>query len=220
LTESKSKKKNVYQPEFIEISHPKTNKTHRFVFTTVFPFSFSFFSIEYTKDDILNSEKNRSELTKPIKFHLDPNILEKTQPQGASPSSTIINKSTKSPYKKLADSIHSENNDEDVSLPSNTITSSTSENLSKEFNTSSDKVTRQIRPGDRVKNNTKKQLNNPQSSLHEADWYRRSIEMNKDHSDDAKQIQLISDKHISQTNFDQQQAYIIKNKCSLLKLIY
>ena len=68
-------------------------------------------------------------------------------------------------------------------------------------------------------NYEKIQINNLQSnsSLHEVDWYRRSIEINKDQLDEANQIQLITNKHISQTKFQHQQANIIKNKCSLLQ---
>ena len=92
----------------------------------------------------------------------------------------------------------------------------TSENLSKENNSSSDKIPntsiRQIRPGDRVKSNSKRQSSRP--SLHEADWYRRSIDIKDDHPDEAKQVQLLSNQHVSQAKFDQQQAHIIKNKRS------
>jgi hypothetical protein len=136
-----------------------------------------------------------------------------SQPQGSAPSTTTtVNKSNT--FSKLADSILSENDEDDFSLPNNTMTSSISQNisLSEKLNSSS---SRQIRPGDRVKNSSKRQLTNPSSqlsTLHEADWYRRSVEKNKEHRDKAKQIQLISDKHISQTKFDQQQARIIQNK--------
>ncbi len=171
----------------------------------------SSFSVEDTKDDLLNSEKNRFELTKSIKPYSDTNLREQNQPQGAA---TI----RKSPNSKLADKTLSENDEENVSLTNHTLTSSISETLSKEINSLSEKLSnREIRPGDRVKSNSKRQLINRQSkrSLHEADWYRQSMETNKDYRNELKQVQLISNKHLSQTKFDQQKANLIENKHNL-----
>jgi len=52
-----------------------------------------------------------------------------------------------------------------------------------------------------------------QASLHEADWYRRSIETNKDHRNDVKQIRLNEKQYVSQTQFDHRQANLIENHC-------
>ncbi|CAF3598448.1 unnamed protein product [Adineta steineri] len=175
--------KDFYQPEYIEIFHPKSNNTYR---------------IKYTKDDFLNSDKNRLELLKSIKLLSNTNIRE----------TTLL------PNKKLIDAVYSKHDDEDLSLLNNITTSS----HSKETNSLSDRLTnsssRQIRPGDRVKNNSKRQLIDPRSksSLYEANWYRRSIETNKDHRNDVKQMQLTKDKRISQKKVDQRQAHIIKNR--------
>ncbi|UJR28700.1 hypothetical protein I4U23_009929 [Adineta vaga] len=125
LNGSKSSVKDIYQAEFIEIFHSKTNRTYR---------------VEYTKDDFLNSEQNRFELINSIKSISDTNIRENAHPQGTNPSS----------YQKLANKIHAENDEDDLSLQNTTTMSSVSERLT---NSSS----RQIRPGDRVKKNYKRQ---------------------------------------------------------------
>ncbi len=153
----------------------------------------SFSSAEYTKDDLPNSEKNRFESIKPS---FDTNLREQTRPQGAASLPATI--------RKLPDTTLSDNDEDNISLTNHTLTS----NLSKETNSSSEKLSnRDVR----VKNDSKKQLIDHQS-LHEADWYRRSIEINKDHRNEMKQIQLISNKHLSRMKFEQQKANLIENK--------
>ncbi|CAF3494941.1 unnamed protein product [Rotaria sp. Silwood1] len=193
----------LYQPEFIEIFHSKSNKTYR---------------VEYTEDDVLNSNKN--ELIKSIQCLSDINMRETTQPQGTIPSTIInsTNQSMISPYEKLPENILSENDEEDSFVLNDTNPSLNSQNLVQEINSLSEKLTnsssRQIRPGDRVKTKKKKKFIDHQtiSSSYESNSYRRSIETIQEYRNRTKPIQLINNRQNSQTKFDQQQTSLLRNR--------
>ena len=189
--QSKSKQQNLYRSDSDEVPRRKNDKTYRFdrIFSIPFQYSIPVSSLEYTSDELSTSEKDQLPLTKSIRPYSNTNIREQTRPQGNAFSSSPTN--NKSSYSKPMETDEEEG--EDFSLPNQTITSSTSENLSN----------RQIRPGDRVKNKIKTQptSRSSKSSIQEADRYRRSMETNQDHRNEPKQPQLISEKHPSQMNF-------------------
>ncbi|CAF1168462.1 unnamed protein product [Adineta ricciae] len=133
LIGSKSSMKDFYQAEFLEVFHPKTNRAYR---------------VEYTKDDFLNSQKNRFELINSVRSISDINSREAAHPQGTSPSS--IRQSSPPSYKTFTKTYHSDTEEDDLSLQNNTTVSSLSERIT-------NGSTRQIRPGDRVKNIKKRQ---------------------------------------------------------------
>ncbi|CAF4848996.1 unnamed protein product, partial [Rotaria sp. Silwood1] len=203
LIGSNLNKDTLYQPEFIEIFHSKSNKTYR---------------VEYTEDDVLNSNKN--ELIKSIQCLSDINMRETTQPQGTIPSTIInsTNQSMISPYEKLPENILSENDEEDSFVLNDTNPSLNSQNLVQEINSLSEKLTnsssRQIRPGDRVKTKKKKKFIDHQtiSSSYESNSYRRSIETIQEYRNRTKPIQLINNRQNSQTKFDQQQTSLLRNR--------
>ncbi|CAF4620540.1 unnamed protein product [Rotaria sp. Silwood1] len=203
LIGSNLNKDTLYQPEFIEIFHSKSNKTYR---------------VEYTEDDVLNSNKN--ELIKSIQCLSDINMRETTQPQGTIPSTIInsTNQSMISPYEKLPENILSENDEEDSFVLNHTNPSLNSQNLVQEINSLSEKLTnsssRQIRPGDRVKTKKKKKFIDHQtiSSSYESNSYRRSIETIQEYRNRTKPIQLINNRQNSQTKFDQQQTSLLRNR--------
>ncbi|CAF3483834.1 unnamed protein product [Rotaria sordida] len=196
LIGSKLNKDYFYQPEFIEIFHPKSNKIYH---------------IRYTEDDFLNSDKNQ--LIKSIQFSSDINMREITQSQGTVPSTitTSTNQSMISPYEKLPENILSENDEEDSFVLDHTNPSLNSQNLIQETNSFSEKLTynssRQIRPGDRVKTKNKKKIINQQtiSSSYESNSYRQSIETIQEYRNKTKPMQLISNRQTPQTN-------ILKNR--------
>ena len=146
-------------------------------------------SLEYTSDDLSHSEKDQLPLTKSIKPYANTNVREQTRPQGTAFSPLPL--TDKSPHSKTM-----EIEEEDFSLRSQTITSSTLENLS----LSEKNPNRQIRPGDRVKNNIKKQRTDRSS--------KSSI-----HQDDR------NEKHLSQMKFDPRQANPVGNKRNFLRLV-
>ncbi|CAF4401562.1 unnamed protein product [Rotaria sp. Silwood2] len=131
---------------------------------------------------------------------------------------TSTNQSILSPYEKLPENILSENDEEDSFVLNYINPSLNSQNLVQEINSLSEKLTnsssRQIRPGDRVKTKNKKKITDHQkiSSSHESNSYRRSIETIQEYRNKTKPIQLISNRQISQTKFDQQQTNILKNR--------
>ena len=191
LVGSKSKKKDLYQAEFIEIVDSKSKQSYRCVETIEAPpiaVYLHFSSVDYTKDDILNVDKNRLELVKSIRPLSDVTALEQNQPQGANPKSAVrLANPLASSDRKLADDTLSDNDQTSSAVASQNL-SKDIPSLSERLNSSS---SRQIRPGDRVKSGSKRQLNDP-----------RSAENSKDHRDPMKQIPPIGQKRNSQSKLD------------------
>ncbi|CAF4483536.1 unnamed protein product [Rotaria socialis] len=207
LVGSKPNKSNLYQPGFIEIFHPKSNRIYR---------------VEYVvDDDLLHSDNNRLELIKSMQCLSDITTHKKTRPQDAAQSTTMtsIDPLIVSSYKKLSENILSENDEDDFSALNDTNISFNSQNLVHELNSLSEKLTlsssRQIHPGDRVKTTGKKKYIDHQasSSLNESNPYRKSIETLEEYRNKTtKPIQLMNNRRSSKTKFDQQQANTLKNR--------
>ena len=135
-------------------------------------------------------DKNRLEIVKSIPPSADVTALEQSQPQGANPVSPArLPNPLASSDRKLADDTLSDNDP--------TISTVASQNVSKDMPSLSEKLnsssSRQIRPGDRVKSVSKRQLNDP-----------RSGENSKDRRDPIKQIPPSTQKRNSQTKLARQ----------------
>lgn len=175
------------------------------------------FSVDYTKDDILNVDKKQIEIIKSLRETFDSNDREKAHPQGSSPPSNTFK--TPLPPKTSSSPIDRnllQHDSEDISSIQQTLSSSTFDNISKDLNSTSERISssasRQIRPGDRVKSSSNRQLFKDQSKMpmYEANWYRRSIENGSEHQEQLKQQQLFSSQRTSQTKFDRQTAKATK----------
>ncbi|CAM4748617.1 unnamed protein product [Rotaria magnacalcarata] len=207
LVGSKPNKSNLYQPGFIEIFHPKSNRIYR---------------VEYVvDDDLLHSDKNRLELIKSMQCLSDITTHQKTRPQDVAQSTTMTSTDPLivSSYKKLPENIPSGNDEDDFSALNDTNISFNFQNPVHELNSLSEKLTlsssRQIRPGDRVKTTSKKKYIDHQtsSSLNESNPYLRSIETLEEYRNKTtKPIQLMNNRQSSKTKFDQQQANTLKNR--------
>jgi hypothetical protein len=117
----------------------------------------STFSVDYFKSDILNVDKNQLSMTKTVRLVSSRTCFDDTNCERVISSSLMMKTTLPSnDDHKSADRIWKDNDRDEHSLSQQTATMSTSYNISKGINSYSEKVldssSREIRPGDRVKN--------------------------------------------------------------------
>ena len=147
--------------------------------------------MEYTKDDFLNSQKNRFELINSVRSINDVNSLEAAHPQGTSHSS--IRKSSPSSNKTFVKTFHSDTEEDDLSLQNTTTVSSLSERIT-------NSSVRQIRPGDRVKNIKKRQSVDEEKEIKTNGLSNRSSVSKTQHTLNALRKEMMEDTQQQRTS--------------------